>query len=89
VGPLRVDIPIPTDISPRSPQVPSVTAATPRVHWRTPLRVAGWSLGSFDAIVRADPAVVLGLAAGELTLDQVAADIITDGEEQAVQAAFD
>jgi DNA-binding HxlR family transcriptional regulator len=43
----------------------------------------------FDAIVRADPAVVLGLAAGELTLDQVAADIIIDGEEQAVQAAFD
>jgi DNA-binding HxlR family transcriptional regulator len=43
----------------------------------------------FDATVRADPAVILGLAAGELTLDQVAADIIVDGEEQAVRTAFD
>jgi DNA-binding HxlR family transcriptional regulator len=43
----------------------------------------------FDAIVRADPAVVLGLAAGELTLHQVAADIIIDGEEQAVRTAFE
>jgi DNA-binding HxlR family transcriptional regulator len=42
----------------------------------------------FDATVRADPAVILGLAAGELTLDQVAADIIVDGEEQAVRTAF-
>jgi DNA-binding HxlR family transcriptional regulator len=43
----------------------------------------------FDATVRADPPVILGLAAGELTLDQVAADIIIDGEEQAVRTAFD
>jgi DNA-binding HxlR family transcriptional regulator len=42
-----------------------------------------------DAVVRAEPAVILGLAAGALTLDDVADLVTIDGDEDAVRAAFD
>lgn len=42
-----------------------------------------------DALVRAEPSLILGLAAGALTFDQAAADITIDGDEEAVRTAFD
>jgi hypothetical protein len=42
-----------------------------------------------DAVVRAEPSVVLELAAGMLTFDKVAALIMVDGDQSAVRAAFD
>lgn len=41
------------------------------------------------AVMRAEPSVILGLAAGELVFDQVADLVTIDGDEAAVQAAFD
>ena len=43
----------------------------------------------FDAIVRAEPSLILGLAAGVLTFDHVEADIMIDGDERAVRTAFE
>lgn len=42
-----------------------------------------------DAVVRADPAVLLGLAAGALTLDEARGLIDIEGDEKAVRAIFD
>lgn len=41
-----------------------------------------------DAVVRAEPAVILGLAAGALTFDQADSLVTIDGDEQAARAAF-
>nr|WP_042193207.1 helix-turn-helix domain-containing protein [Kibdelosporangium sp. MJ126-NF4]CEL20630.1 Transcriptional regulator, HxlR family [Kibdelosporangium sp. MJ126-NF4]CTQ89542.1 Transcriptional regulator, HxlR family [Kibdelosporangium sp. MJ126-NF4] len=41
-----------------------------------------------DAVVRADPAIVLGLAAGVLSLDDVSGLVEIDGDEAAVRAVF-
>lgn len=41
-----------------------------------------------DAIVRADPAIVLGLAAGVLELNNVSALVDVEGDQTAVQAVF-
>lgn len=41
-----------------------------------------------DAVVRADPAVVLGLAAGALALDDVRGLVEVDGDEDVVRALF-
>lgn len=43
----------------------------------------------YDAVVRAEPPVILGLAAGILTFDQVEALEVVDGDERAVRTAFD
>lgn len=45
--------------------------------------------GQYDAVVRADPSVILGLAAGMLSFDQVATLVMVDGDERAVRTAFD
>lgn len=42
-----------------------------------------------DAVVRADPLVLLGLAAGALTLDEARGLIDIEGDEKAVRAIFD
>lgn len=42
-----------------------------------------------DAVVRADPSVLLGLAAGALTLDEARGLIDIEGDEKAVRAIFD
>ncbi|NTY62879.1 winged helix-turn-helix transcriptional regulator [Mycolicibacterium sphagni] len=42
----------------------------------------------FDAVLRADPSITLGLATGLLTLDDVAAQIDIDGDRAAVHAVF-
>lgn len=42
-----------------------------------------------DAVLTADPQLVLGLAAGALTLDDVAAFVHIDGDESAVRAVLD
>ena len=41
-----------------------------------------------DAVVRADAAIVLGLAAGVLTLDDIHALVAIEGDEAAVRAVF-
>ncbi|WP_206793544.1 helix-turn-helix domain-containing protein [Amycolatopsis sp. MtRt-6] len=41
-----------------------------------------------DAVVRADPAIVLGLAAGVLDLDETEAALDIEGDETAVRAVF-
>jgi DNA-binding HxlR family transcriptional regulator len=42
-----------------------------------------------DAVVRAEPALILGLAVGALTLDQVAAAGAIEGDEAALRTAFE
>lgn len=42
-----------------------------------------------DAVVRADPSVLLGLPAGALTLDEARGLIDIEGDEKAVRAIFD
>jgi DNA-binding HxlR family transcriptional regulator len=42
-----------------------------------------------DAVIRADPAIVLGLAAGAITLDEARELIEIEGDEVAVRAIFD
>ncbi|MBO0821305.1 MAG: helix-turn-helix transcriptional regulator, partial [Nocardiopsaceae bacterium] len=42
----------------------------------------------YDAVVRAEPAIILGLAAGALTLDQAADLVEIDGDERAARAAL-
>jgi DNA-binding HxlR family transcriptional regulator len=42
----------------------------------------------FDAVLRADASITLGLATGLLTLDDVAAQIDIDGDRSAVHAVF-
>jgi DNA-binding HxlR family transcriptional regulator len=42
-----------------------------------------------DAIMRADPAIVLGLAAGAITIDEVHEFVEIEGDEAAVRAIFD
>lgn len=41
-----------------------------------------------DALLRGEPAVILGLAAGELTVDQVAGLVTIDGDERVLHTAF-
>jgi DNA-binding HxlR family transcriptional regulator len=42
----------------------------------------------YDAVVRGEPAVILGLAAGALTLDRAAGLVAIDGDPQAARAAL-
>ncbi|MGV0803507.1 hypothetical protein ABQF26_41390, partial [Mycolicibacterium elephantis] len=58
---------------------------------RTPAGVdVGMSDGrEFDAVLTAEAALVLGLAAGVLTLDDVAAVVDIEGDEDAVRAIFE
>lgn len=42
----------------------------------------------FDAVVRAESSVLLGLAAGELSVDEVADEIVVDGDAGAVRTVF-
>jgi DNA-binding HxlR family transcriptional regulator len=42
----------------------------------------------YDAVVRGEPAVILGLAAGALTLDRAATLVAIDGDPQAARAAL-
>lgn len=44
--------------------------------------------GDLDAVVRADAAIVLGLAAGVLTLDDTLGLVDLDGDEAAIRAIF-
>src|SRR3989442_1038988 len=44
--------------------------------------------GDLDAVVRADAAIVLGLAAGVLTLDDTLGLVDLEGDEAAVRAIF-
>lgn len=44
---------------------------------------------SFDAVVQAEPSVIVGLAAGALAFDEVADAITVDGDQRAVRAVFD
>ena len=44
--------------------------------------------GDLDAVVRADAAIVLGLASGVLTLDDTAGHVDLEGDEAAVRAIF-
>lgn len=53
---------------------------------RSGIEVALHDGRDLDAVVCADPATVLGLAAGVLTLDQAAVEV--DGDEAAVRALF-
>jgi DNA-binding HxlR family transcriptional regulator len=43
----------------------------------------------YDAVVRGEPSVILGLGTGMLSLDQVAGLVTVDGDERAVRTAFD
>ncbi|OHV05077.1 hypothetical protein [Mycobacterium talmoniae] len=67
------------------------------IRWSTPLMVRGPDGDSFrpewlalDATVRADPAYILGLAAGALTLSDARALglVEIDGDESVVRAVF-
>lgn len=55
---------------------------------------AGVEVGStedgarYDTVVRGEPAVILGLAAGALTFDQAAGLVTVDGDEEAARMAF-
>ena len=42
----------------------------------------------FDAVLKADAPLVLGLAAGVLSLDDIGALVEVDGEESALRAVF-
>src|SRR5712691_7321709 len=42
-----------------------------------------------DATIRADPSVILGLAAGELRVDQIAALATIEGDQNAIGTVFD
>jgi DNA-binding HxlR family transcriptional regulator len=48
----------------------------------------GRDLDALDAVVRTDPAIVLGLAAGVLTFDDTRGLVDIEGDESAVRAVF-
>lgn len=56
---------------------------------RTGVAVTPHEGRSADATIRADAPVILGLAAGVLSLDQVAGLVTIDGDEEAIGAVFD
>lgn len=45
--------------------------------------------GDLDAVLRAEPSIILGLAAGRLDLQQVLGLVEIEGDEKAVRALFD
>jgi DNA-binding HxlR family transcriptional regulator len=55
---------------------------------RSGIEVSSHDGGDLDAVVRADAAIVLGLAAGVLTLDDTVGLVDVDGDEAAVRAIF-
>ena len=56
---------------------------------RSGIEVGPHDGGALDAIVRAEAAIVLGLAAGALTLDDTPDAVDIEGDESAVRAIFD
>jgi DNA-binding HxlR family transcriptional regulator len=56
---------------------------------RTSVQVIAHDGRDVDATVRADPSVILGLAAGELRVDQIAALATIEGDQNAIGTVFD
>jgi len=56
---------------------------------RTGVEVVAHGSVEVDATIRADASVVLGLAAGVLTLDQIAGLATIEGDESAIRTVFD
>jgi DNA-binding HxlR family transcriptional regulator len=54
----------------------------------TGIEVSPHDGGNLDAVVRADAAIVLGLAAGVLSLDDTLGNVDLEGDEAAVRAIF-
>ena len=48
-----------------------------------------WPARDVDAVLRADAPIVLGLAAGVLTIDAVAPAVVMDGDIAALRAIFE
>ncbi|TCP53065.1 HxlR family transcriptional regulator [Tamaricihabitans halophyticus] len=55
---------------------------------RSGIEVLAYDGGNLDAVIRADGAIILGLAAGALTLDDARQLVELDGDEAAVRAIF-
>ena len=56
---------------------------------RTSVQVIAHDGRDVDATIRADPSVILGLAAGELRVDQIAALATIEGDRNAIGTVFD
>jgi len=56
---------------------------------RTSVQVIAHDGRDVDATIRADPSVILGLAAGELRVDQIAALATIEGDQNAIGTVFD
>jgi DNA-binding HxlR family transcriptional regulator len=56
---------------------------------RTSVQVIAHDGRDVDATIRADPSVILGLAAGELRADQIAALATIEGDQNAIGTVFD
>ena len=56
---------------------------------RTSVQVIAHDGRDVDATIRADPSVILGLAAGELRVDQIAALATIEGDQNAIGTVFE